>query len=53
MLVTDVDSEGYLFAFLLSNRIDEVVFNVLLEQIKICIGNVLPKTIMSYMYVLF
>lgn len=49
MLVTDVDCEDYPVAFLLSNSNDEVVFSVLLEQIKVRVGNVLPKTITSDM----
>jgi len=49
LLVTDVDCEGYPVAFLLFDRNDEVVFSVLLEKIKVRIGNVSPKTIMSDM----
>jgi len=49
LLVTDLDSEGYPVAFLLTNRNDEVVISVLLDKIKDRLGTASPKTIMSDM----
>ncbi|KAL4148873.1 hypothetical protein QTP88_003018 [Uroleucon formosanum] len=49
ILVTDVNCEVYPVPFLLSNKNDEVLVSVLLENIKVRIGIVSPKTIMSDM----